>query len=258
MALGFVVSPAKKMNVVEGPPWPTTTPEHMGRARLLHERLRELNLEQAQDLWRCSDRLAQVNYDRLALTDLDRDLTAAILAYEGIQYQHLAASVLDEDGLTYLEGHLRILSGLYGILRPTDGVVPYRLEMQAHLSMPAHGDEPATADLYAFWGDALATSLARDFELVVNVASVEYAKAVTPHLAHLGIPVLTCLFGSVRPTDGKFVQRATEAKAARGTFVRWCAEHGVEDSCQLRDFCERGYRLSEDRSDEHALVFVRQ
>lgn len=257
MRLGIVISPAKKMNVVEGPPYPTTTPEHIDRARLLHERLRGLTLEQAQDLWRCSDRLARANYDRLAGTDLSRGLTAAILAYEGIQYQHLAASVLDEDGLSYLDHHLRILSGLYGLLRTTDGVVPYRLEMQARLSMPSLQGRPATTDLYGFWGDALATSLARDFDLVVNTASVEYAKAVTPHLTRCGIPVLTCLFGSVRAADGKFVQRATEAKAARGTFVRWCAERHAEAPDDLRAFGERGYRLSEQRSGDGTLVFVR-
>ena len=256
MRLGFVISPAKKMNVVEGPPYPTTTPEHIERARRLHEALRGMTLEQAQDLWRCSDRLARANHARLAEADLGRDLTAAVLAYEGIQYQHLAASVLDEDGLAYLERHLRILSGLYGVLRPTDGVVPYRLEMQARLAMPAHGTQPATRDLYAFWGDTLAASLARDFDHVVNVASVEYAKAVAPHLARMGVPVLTCLFGSVRTSDGKLVQRATEAKAARGTFVRWCAERGVSTTDDLRAFDERGYRLDATQSDEDTLVFV--
>ena len=122
--------------------------------------------------------------------------------------------------------------------------------------MPAHGTQPATRDLYAFWGDTLAASLARDFDHVVNVASVEYAKAVAPHLTRMGVPVLTCLFGSVRTSDGKLVQRATEAKAARGTFVRCCAERGVSTTDDLRAFDERGYRLDATQSDEDTLVFV--
>ena len=256
--LGFIVSPAKKMNVLEGPPYPLTRPEHLARTRLLFEALRTLSLEQAQELWRCGDRLAQANYTRLHEVDLDRNLTAAVIAYEGIQYQHLAAQVLDEDSLGYLDRHLRILSGFYGVLRPTDGVVPYRLEMQAKLWMPGGPDGHGTADLYAFWGDTLATTLARSYSTIVNIASVEYAKAVTPYLGQLGSDVLTCLFGSVRASDGKLLQRSTEAKAARGTFMRWCAEAQVEDVQGLRDFSERGYRLDASRSDERTLVFVRE
>ena len=255
--LGFIVSPAKKMNVLEGPPYPSTQPEHLARTRLLFEALRALSLEQAQELWHCSDRLAQTNYDRFHRVNLDRDLTAAVIAYEGIQYQHLAAQVLDEDGLDYLDRHLRILSGFYGVLRPTDGVVPYRLEMQAKLCMPDGPSGQQTADLYAFWGDTLASSLARDYATIVNIASVEYAKAVTPHLAQFGTRMLTCLFGSVRASDGKLLQRSTEAKAARGTFMRWCAESQVEEVQDMRGFSERGYRLDASRSDEQTLVFVR-
>lgn len=256
--LGFIVSPAKKMNVLEGPPYPRTQPEHLSRTRLLFETLRSLSLGQAQELWCCSDRLARANYDRLHKVDLEHDLTAAVIAYEGIQYQHLAAQVLDEDSLAYLDRHLRILSGFYGVLRPTDGVVPYRLEMQAKLCMPSGSSGQQTADLYAFWGDTLAATLARDYSTIVNIASVEYAKAVTPFLAQLGTGVLTCLFGSVRASDGKLLQRSTEAKAARGTFMRWCAEAQVEDVQGLRDFNERGYRLDASRSDERTLVFVRE
>ena len=254
--LGFIVSPAKKMNVVEGPPYPTTQPEHLERTRLLFDALRSLSYDQAKELWQCSDRLARANYQRLHESDLGRNLTAAALAYEGIQYQHLAAQVLDEDSLSYLERHLRILSGFYGVLRPTDGVVPYRLEMQARLALPARGEAPATKDLYAFWGDTLATSLARDFGAIVNIASVEYAKAVTPYLAQRGTGLFTCLFGTVRTSDGKLVQRSTEAKAARGTFMRWCAERQVEQLDELRAFNERGYQLDESRSTKDTLVFV--
>ena len=182
--------------------------------------------------------------------DLRSDTTAAVISYEGIQYTHLAAGVMSEDELTWLDEHLRILSGFYGILRPLDGVVPYRLEMQARLSV---GD---SRDLYEFWGDTLYESLATEgCDTIVNVASVEYARAVTPWVRPDGPQVLTCLFGVLR--DGRLRQPATEAKAARGTFVRWCAERGVEDTSCLRDFRERDYALDEDRPDEHTLVFVR-
>ena len=248
--LGFIVSPAKKMNVVEGPPWAASTPRFLDdAARLAHE-VGALSYGEAKALWKCSDKLAVLNYDRFAHMDLSRDVTAAVLAYEGIQYQHLAPQVLDEEALGWLEGHLRILSGMYGVLRPCDGVVPYRLEMQACLAVDDH------RDLYAYWGDRLAGALAVEFSCVVNVASMEYAKAVTPHLPGLGVRVITCLFGDVR--EGRLVQRSTEAKAARGTFVRWCAEHGVTRADGLATFSERGYALDERLSSPDTLVFVRE
>ena len=157
---------------------------------------------------------------------------------------------MSERELTWLDEHLRILSGFYGILRPLDGVVPYRLEMQARLTV---GD---ARDLYEFWGDALYAALADGgCDLIVNAASVEYARAVTPWVRPGGPQVLTCLFGVMR--DGRLRQPATEAKAARGTFVRWCAERGVEDPAELRDFSERGYALSDALSTESTLVFSR-
>ena len=250
--LRVIVSPAKKMRSVDVEPLPTRRPELIDRTRLLLEAMKNLTRDEAQRLWKCSDRLCDQNYGRLASLSLDDATTSAVVSYEGIQYQHLAASVMDDGCLAWIDRHLRIVSGFYGILRPFDGVVPYRLEMQAKLSVGAH------RDLYGVWGDALYQVLAREgCELVVNLASVEYAKAVVPHARKNGLSVLTCLFGVVRERDGAFLQRATEAKAARGTFVRWCAERDVTSPDELASFSERDYRLDEHRSTEDTLVFVK-
>ena len=248
--LGFIVSPAKKMNVVEGPPWAASAPRFLDDARTLAAAVARLSYDEAKALWKCSDKLATLNYERFHDMDLDRNPTAAVLAYEGIQYQHLAPQVLVLDALAWLDAHLRILSGFYGVLRPSDGVVPYRLEMQAKLAVGGQ------RDLYGHWGDRMARALADEFSCVVNVASVEYARAVTPFLPELGVPVLTCLFGDVR--GRRLIQRSTEAKAARGTFVRWCAETGVARADELASFCERGYALDEGLSSADTLVFVRE
>ena len=249
MRLRIITSPAKKMRVVDAPPWPVREPAFLPRAQRLVEELRALTRDEAQALWRCSDRLADLNYERVRTMDLTRGDTAAVIAYEGIQYTHMAPEVMSEGELAWLDEHLRILSGLYGMLRPLDAVVPYRLEMQARLA--ADG----ARDLYGFWGDSLYEALAAECDLIVNVASVEYARAVTPFVREGGPQVLTCLFGALR--DGRLRQPATEAKAARGTFIRWCAERGVEGPDELRGFRERGYALDEGRSDAATLVFVR-
>ena len=107
--------------------------------------------------------------------DLKTGLTPAVLAYEGIQYQNLAPQVMTMEQLDYLQEHLRILSGLYGVVRPLDGVAPYRLEMQAKLAVDG------ARDLYAFWGGRLYEALEED-ALIVNLASEEYAKAVRPYV----------------------------------------------------------------------------
>ena len=251
MGLKIVISPAKKMNEEDVPPHPKGLPALVDQTRILLRAMKTLSLEEAQALWQCSDRLARLNYERFARMELESARTAAVVSYEGIQYQHLAAQIMDERCLAWLDEHLRILSGFYGILRPFDAVVPYRLEMQARLAV---GN---TRDLYAFWDGMLARVLADEgCDLVVNLASVEYAKAVVTHAKSLGLPVVTCLFGTVRPSDGKLLQRATEAKAARGTFVRWCAEQTVTTVDAMRAFAERGYAWDEERSDASTLVFV--
>lgn len=250
MEIRIITSPAKKMRVQDAPPWPVREPAFLDRAQQIVRALKGLSRDQAQALWNCSDRLADLNYDRLREMDLTRGVTSAAIAYEGIQYTHMAPEVMDERELAWLDGHLRILSGLYGVLRPLDGVVPYRLEMKARLSVGG------ARDLYALWSDSLYESLAAEgCDLIVNVASVEYARAVTPFARPGGPQVLTCLFGVLR--DGRLRQPATEAKAARGTFIRWCAERGVMSPAELRGFAERGYSLDEARSDEATLVFVR-
>lgn len=250
MKLALVLSPAKKMNVVEGPPYAEGEPRFLERTEQLMHALQKLTRAELKALWKTSDALTDQNVERLAAMDLARSTTAAVIAYEGIAYQHLAASVMDGACLDYLRDHLRILSGFYGLLAPFDGVVPYRLEMGQKLAVGGY------SDLYAFWGDALLRSLAAEgFSHIVNVASVEYSRALTQHAAD-GLPkITTCLFGDVR--DGKLIQRSTEAKAARGTFVRWCAETGVERLDELAGFCERGYAYDERLSHGETLVFTR-
>ena len=258
----FIVSPAKKMNVVDDAFAWRDLPAFLDRTELLLGALRALAYGEAKALWRCSDALAGLNFERVRTMDPRADaLTPAVLAYEGIQYQHLASQVMDEAQLAYLQEHLRILSGFYGMLRPLDGVVPYRLEMQAKL--PAGG----APDLYAFWGDSLYRALAAETDVIVNLASVEYAKAVVPHaqagsLDDGGNPafappprVVTCLFGTV-DAQGRLVQRSTAAKAARGSMMRWCAENDVRRTEDLRAFDVAGYAYDDGLSGDDRLVFV--
>ena len=139
------------------------------------------------------------------------------------------------------------MSGFYGVLRPLDGVVPYRLEMQAKLSV---GDD---RDLYDFWRDELAKSILAQTDCVVNLASKEYSICISRDLA-APVRMITCVFGEEK--DGKIVEKGTLCKMARGEMVRYMAENRIEQPEQLKRFDRLDYQYQEKHSDERTYVYV--
>lgn len=244
----IIISPAKKMNIdtdsfaVEG------LPQFLGETEQLKAAMQAKSDSELQRLWRCNDAITQQNVERLRDMDLQRNLTPAILSYEGIQYQYMAPGVMEDGHLDYLREHLRILSGFYGLLRPFDGVTPYRLEMQAQLTVDG------CKGLYAFWGGRLAEQLAVETDVVLNLASKEYSRAVGPHLPP-AVRMITCTFGELK--DGKVIEKGTMCKMARGQMVRWLAEHGVRSPGEVRNFDGLGYRFSAGLSTEEKYVFMK-
>ena len=205
-----------------------------------------MSLDQLRVLWKCSEPLARQNYERLHRINLYANLTPAILAYEGIQYQYMAPGVFTYGELEYIQEHLRILSGFYGLLCPFDGVAPYRLEMQAKLAVDG------AADLYAFWADALALALSREDDVILNLASKEYSRSVIPHLP-AQTRLITCVFAEEQ--DGKIREKATLCKMARGEMVRYLAEHGCQTPEHAKMFDRLDFRFSPELSDESTYVF---
>ena len=245
----IILSPAKKMAYDPDAPNPRQLPQFLEKTQRLLDRLRGMSPEALQALWQCNDRIAAQNVERLSRMDLRRALTPAVLAYDGIAYQRMAPQVFTGEEERYVEAHLRILSGFYGILRPMDGVTPYRLEMQARLDVDGAGD------LYGFWGDALARSLSRETDTVLNLASKEYARAVLPHLPG-GVRVVTCAFCETK--GARIVEKATLCKMARGEMVRFMAENRVARPENVRAFDRYGFRFERERSDENTYVFIRE
>ena len=129
--MNIIISPAKKMNVREDELDWADLPCFLSKAEELKEYIRGLSRSEARALWQCNETIAGLNYGRFQAMDLTGRLTPALLSYEGIQYQYMAPGVFETRHWDYVQQHLRILSGFYGILRPLDGIVPYRLEMQA-------------------------------------------------------------------------------------------------------------------------------
>lgn len=243
----IIIAPAKKMRTdTDSLPW-RDLPVFLSRTQQLLDRLRGMTYEQLKTLWNCNDKIAAQNAERVAHMDLRENLTPALLAYDGIQYRYMAPGVFTDGEYSYVQEHLRILSGFYGILRPFDGVTPYRLEMQAKLRM---GE---AKDLYAFWGDAIARELTEGTDCVVNLASKEYSQAVEPWLPE-GVRLITCVFGEEK--NGKVIEKGTQCKMARGEMVRWMAENRVTDPEDLKGFDRLRYRFAPEYSGEDTLVFL--
>ena len=243
----LVISPAKKMRAdTDTLPW-RDLPRFLEQAEILYTKLRTLPYHQLKALWRCSDPIAAQNVQRLAAGDLRTGLTPAILAYEGIQYRYMAPGVFSRGEFDYVQEHLRILSGLYGLLRPFDGVIPYRLEMQAKL------DAGNGKNLYSYWNHLIADSLYQESDCIVNLASREYSLCISPY-QRPGTRLITCVFGEVRA--GRIVEKGTLCKMARGEMVRYLAERQAAEPEAMQEFSRLNFSFSPRHSDPSTYVFL--
>ncbi len=246
----IIISPAKKMNIDTDTFAPMGLPVFLSRTKELMDYMKGLSYEEAKMLWSCNDKIAAQNFERYAQMDLERGLTPAILSYEGIQYQYMSPMVFSETALDYVQKNLRILSGFYGIVKPFDGVTPYRLEMQAKASIGGF------KDLYEYWGDSLYQELTSDGDhLILNLASKEYSKCIEKYLGENDLFV-TCVFGE--EIDGKVVQKGTLAKMARGEMVRFLAENEIDSLEGVKNFHGLGYEFSEELSGEKEYIFIKK
>lgn len=271
MSLALFISPAMQMDTSDARKIEAVrAPQFAPQARELVQLMSALDYESLKATWGASDAIAQAAFatlpqltaslDQLCTNPSSRVLpqfgAAAISAFKGIQYTYMAPTVMTSDQLSWLDGHLFIGSGLFGVVRALDWVCPYRLEMKTKLAGTPQ------KSLYRFWGGRLAQAIAsqlsaREAPTLVFVSSQEYTRAVAPHAAALGLN--TCELTFLSPSKaGKLGQRAPECKIARGTFVRWCAENTPDTPDDLRKFSDRGYQFDPERSQfPHALTFVK-
>ncbi len=245
----IILSPAKKMRTDTDSMAAKGMPVFMERTEEICAWLKSLPYEALKKLWACNDRIAEQNADRLAHMDLYRQLTPAVLSYEGIAYQYMAPAVFEDSSFTYVQEHLRILSGFYGVLKPMDGVTPYRLEMQAKASIGGH------KNLYDFWGSGLYEEVRDDSGVIVNLASREYSKCIEKYLTPED-RCITITFGEM--SGNRMITKGTYAKMARGEMVRFMAENQIEDPEEMKRFDRLGYVYRDDLSCDTELVFERK
>ena len=246
-----VISPAKKLDMSMDERGPATQPDFAADAAVLAGVARDLSHDDLQALMSISPALAELNAARFAAFGT-QPVKAAALAFAGDTYQGLEAPTLDEDDMAWAQNHLRILSGLYGVLRPMDAIEPYRLEMGSRLKT-AKGHS-----LYDYWGARLAEALnaqadATGSQAVVNCASQEYFGAVDR--AALALPVITPVFKDIK--DGKARIVSFFAKKARGAMARHIVQNRLTDPADLQGFSAGGYRYVAGASDDETMVFMR-
>jgi uncharacterized protein len=252
----FLISPAKALDYETLPQVKThTQPLFVKQASELIEVLREKTPQQIGELMSLSDSLSGLNaarYEAWVPKFTAKNSKQAVLAFDGDVYGGLEAKTLNEAELDWLQQHLCILSGLYGVLRPLDWMQAYRLEMGTRLATPRG------KNLYQFWGTQIADYLnqraaAETTPVVVNLASEEYFKAVDRRAL---LPrVVTCVFEERKGDGHKII--SFFAKRARGLMVRYAVKHRVNRVEQLKDFSEEGYRFVPSVSDTDRLVFRR-
>ena len=249
-----VISPAKRLDW-ETAPQGQSQPDYSAEANRLAGHMRQLTLGDLSKLMDLSSDLARLNRDRFRAFSNDpanETTRAAVYAFAGDTYQGFEAQSLGDDDMRFAQQRLRILSGLYGLLRPLDAIQPYRLEMGSRLKTRRG------KSLYDFWGDTLAKRLqeeARDLgtDTLLNCASQEYFGAVPE--AALGLRIITPVFLEEKNGDAR--QVSFFAKRARGAMARFAVERRLTDPEGLKEFDSGGYCLDEGRSDADRWVFVR-
>jgi cytoplasmic iron level regulating protein YaaA (DUF328/UPF0246 family) len=251
----IVLSPAKSLDL-DTPPTTdqASSPQFIDRAAELIRVLKDYSPAQVGELMSISDQLAVLNVTRYAdWHPVHAEARQAVMSFDGDVYTGLDARSLDAGALSYVQRHVRILSGLYGVLRPLDQMHPYRLEMGTKLSTPRG------KDLYAFWGDTVTGALnealaANGARAVVNLASEEYFRSVRPKL--LDVPVITPVFEDWK--NGKYKIISFFAKRARGMMARYAAQQGVLDPERLKAFDVDGYAFDAGASKDRVWVFRRR
>ena len=253
----FVLSPAKNLNEKDPSPVSSfTLPDLLPEAEILMQELRKLAPQQIAELMHVSDKIALLNAERNAAWHTPftpENAKQAVFMFNGDVYEGIAADTLKPEQIDYLQQHVRLLSGLYGVLRPLDLMQPYRLEMGTAFA------NTRGKNLYEFWGDKITDLLNQTLkqagsDVLINLASQEYFKSVNTQ--KLNARLITPIFKDEK--NGKYKIISFYAKRARGLMVRYAAEHGITEPEMLKNFDYEGYSFNEAASNEAEWVFMRE
>ena len=204
--------------------------------------------EELKAMLNCSDAIAEWTYNSYQHMDVNVSCVPALLSFDGIQYSYMAPDLFSEEYFVYAERHLRILSGLYGILEPFDGVVPYRLELDS----PFH--KPFCTSLYDFWGSKPYQRLIEEDKQILDLSSKQYGRLIKRHLDP-DVHFVSVYF--LEEEEGRRREKGVYVKMARGEMVRWLAESNITRVEDVKAFSQLGYSYSEQHSHHEEFVFIR-
>jgi len=250
----LIINSAKTQNVISRPDLPTTQPPLIDQARSLAERCKNLQKNELVSVMKISEKLAESTWQRFqgfSLPHDEKNSGPALICFSGDIYKEIDLDQYDNEDILYAQRHLRILSGLYGVLRPLDLMQPYRLEMGYKI------DVGSAASLYEYWSESITDLLNQDLEktgssIVLNCASKEYSRCVLNK--RLTGALLTLSFKQEK--NGTTRSIAIYSKWARSMFVDWFITNRISLPEQLKDFNRGGYRYVEGLSSENEFVFV--
>ena len=240
------ISPAKGFSSVDRKP--VSTPVFIDEAKTIMNTLSSLSTEDISNAMKVKDNIAQLNKERFSDFKFDSDGQPALLTYDGMQYKNIKAFEFSDEDIDFAMKHLRILSALYGVLKPLDSIYPYRLDFLTKLKV---GD---FNNMYNFWNDKIYSELSTDSDgVIVNLASDEYSKAVKKYLEDE--KYITCTFKVNK--NGTYKVQSTASKKARGMMVNYIIKNKITDFRKLVDFSEDGYTYSFELSSEDEFIFVK-
>ena len=253
----IVVSPAKTLDYDTPPKTKTfTQPDYLDQSQQLITRMREFSSRDISELMNVSTKIADLNFDRYASWQkkfTEANAKQAILAFKGDVYTGLDAESFSAKDFKFAQAHLRVLSGLYGLLRPLDLMQPYRLEMGTKLSTKN------AKNLYEFWGTQITEGLNQQLkkiksEYLINLASNEYFKSVKPK--QLNGEIIVPEFKDYK--NGQYKMLGVYAKKARGTMSRFIIQNQLSDPEDIKDFNEGGYSFNKKLSKDNHWAFTRK
>lgn len=248
----ILLSPTKTMKT-DGKYSPTSIPVFSNESSLILNELRKLSLEEIMKLMKVKEKIAKDCVEQYRRMKLNGEGTCAIETYDGLQYKYMKVNALFEQGIDYVQEHVRILSGFYGLLMPFDSIYPYRLEMQAKLSVKESNN------LYLYWKDTIAKACLQQLEndeepYIINLASKEYEKVIRPY-----IPKENFIDIIFKIEKNKILKtESTQVKMARGRMVRYMAKHNIKKVSDICSFDDDGYQYSEEYSNLYQFVFIKR
>ncbi|SFN85326.1 hypothetical protein SAMN04489757_10312 [Anaerocolumna aminovalerica] len=242
-----IISPAKNMRVIPKEDLTLTNPKYIKQAKYLISILKEYSPFELESLMGINPKLAMGTFVDFQSWSEKKHETPALLAYHGLQYMNVAPDTFSREDFDFAGETVRILSGLYGMVKASDKVYPYRLEMQCKLDISGK-------NLYGFWGDTLYKELFQSQEIIINLASKEYSSVIEPYLLPFD-RMITCDFKVMK--GGKLRTLATEAKMARGQMVRYIIKNRINNPEDLKGFSWNDYYFETLESMENRYTFIK-